>query len=222
LSHNYSSKNYEDRHLSFPEPYFIGIAGPSSAGKSTIAQKIVQTLPDGEAITVGMDSYYLSLPEFHMHDLDKWNFDRPEAFDKELMFKQILALSHGKTIEKPCYNYRRHSREQQGVMVNPAKYILVEGLYTLYWHELRGLYLTSAFITAHQTVCRSRKMHRDLTDRNLTPEYSIEQYESFVLPMYEKHIHPTRIYADIIIDGERKVEDSANLIIQRINEVLAR
>ena len=220
--HNCSTDSKDSKHQTSPEPYLIGIAGPSSAGKSTVAQKIIQTLPEGDAIIIGSDSYYLNLPEIHMDDLEEWNFDRPEAFDKVLMLKQILALSQGESIEKPRYSYRRHCRESHGDKVNPSKYIIVEGLYTLYWPELRGLYLTSAFITVPQTVCRSRKMHRDLTERNLTPEYSKEQYESFVLPMYGKHIHPTRIYADIMIDGEGKVEDSANIIIQRINEVLSR
>jgi len=200
----------------------IGIAGPSSAGKSTISQNLIHALPEGEAIIIGMDSYYLDMPVIPLDDIEAWNFDRPESFDKELMVKQILSLSQGEAIEKPLYSYKRHCRDSKGVMVYPAKFIIVEGLYTLYWPELRGLYLTSAFITAQQTVCRSRKMHRDLTERNLTPEYSTEQYESFVLPMYGKHIHPTRIYADIMIDGEGKVEDSVSILLGRIEEILSR
>lgn len=217
-----SLEREEDKQLISLEPYLIGIAGPSSAGKSSIARGLVQTMPKGEAIIIGMDSYYRDLPVIPLDDVEEWNFDRPEAFDKELLFKQILALSQGDSIEKPVYSYRRHCREPRGETVHPAKFIIVEGLYTMYWPELRGLYLTSAFITARQTVCRSRKMHRDLTERNLTPKYSTEQYDSFVFPMYGIHIHPTRFYADILLDGEAPIIKSVRLLQERIEEVLSR
>ena len=64
-------------------PQIIGIAGPSSSGKTELARQLVQKLP-GTAI-VSLDSYYRGMEEIPLEERKKVNFDHPDALDWELL-----------------------------------------------------------------------------------------------------------------------------------------
>ena len=41
--------------------YIIGIAGGTGSGKTTVARKIIESLPKGEVALIPQDSYYICL-----------------------------------------------------------------------------------------------------------------------------------------------------------------
>src|ERR1035441_10260050 len=77
-------------------PHIIGIAGPSSSGKSELARHLVEKLP-GTAI-VSLDSYYRGMEEIPLEARKKVNFDHPDALDWTLLHEHLKAMAAGEAI----------------------------------------------------------------------------------------------------------------------------
>jgi len=51
-----------------------------------------------------------------MCDANKYNFDRPDAFDLDLIIKTLRRLKEGKHADIPVYNFTTHSVENHKVL----------------------------------------------------------------------------------------------------------
>ena len=194
--------------------HIIGIAGPSSSGKSELAQQLVQRLP-GTSI-VSLDSYYRELGHLSLDDRAKVNFDAPESMDNDLILSDLRQLAAGKSIEKPRYDFAQFT--PSGVLdhVPAAEYVVVEGLFALYWPEVRSLLHATVYISASHEVCLERRLERDVRERGRTAEYVIGQYRDSVRPMCDRYIAPTEKYADLVLPGTNHLDQSVHFIIALI------
>ena len=175
-------------------PLVLGIAGPSGSGKSSIANALAEQMPD--ALVFGLDSYYLDqrgVPE------EQVNVDVPEALDFILLYNNLRALADGRTIV-------------------PKPVVVVEGLYALYWAELRALYTSSIFVMLDHDECLKRRIARDAQERGRSQTTVRLLYEEKVRPMYDRHVHPTRAHADISLDGRRPLAT----LVQQVRDSLPR
>ena len=84
----------------------ILIAGGSCSGKSTIAQRLVDT-SGIQALHFGLDSYYRDARGVPDHEIE---VDIPDALDHELIIDHVQQLVAGKAIDQPVYDYASHSR----------------------------------------------------------------------------------------------------------------
>lgn len=122
------------------KPVIIGIAGGSASGKTTIAQKIIDTFKDTNSIgIIKEDDYYKDQSNLSFEDRKKTNYDHPLAFDHELMRFQIQELIAGRIVEKPTYDYTVHNRSDKTEIVEPKDVIIIEGLFVLEEKEIRDL-----------------------------------------------------------------------------------
>jgi uridine kinase len=197
------------------KPYLIGIAGPSCAGKSYLSKHIAEKL---DAAMFHLDSYYKELDHMSLVQRAHWNFDAPEALDADLLFEHVRQLHKGMAIEKPIYDFTTHSRTSETETVEPHKYIIIEGLFALYWDEIVKLLGTKVFVDLGEDICLERRIERDIRERGRTRESVLEQYHSTVLPMAKRFVHPTRETADIIVTGN---DDISNEVASVLNHVLA-
>jgi uridine kinase len=197
------------------KPYLIGIAGPSCAGKSYLSQNIAKRL---DAAMLHLDSYYKELDHMSLVQRAHWNFDAPEALDADLLFEHVRAINRGETIQKPIYDFTTHSRTAETEAVEPRRFVIVEGLFALYWDEIRKLLGTQVFVDLGEDICLERRIERDIRERGRTRESVLEQYQSTVLPMAKRYVHPTREHADIIVTGNDAIENEVNAVL---NHVLA-
>ncbi len=62
-----------------PKPYVIGIAGPSGAGKTYLAEHLARELKD--VTLVPIDAYYPDLSHLPMAERERLNFDDPNLLD---------------------------------------------------------------------------------------------------------------------------------------------
>ena len=74
----------------------IGIAGGTGSGKTTVVNKIISSLPQGEVAVLPQDSYYRDLSAIPYEERTKVNFDEPAAIEWELLVKQLNELKLGK------------------------------------------------------------------------------------------------------------------------------
>lgn len=201
------------------KPHIIGIAGPSSSGKTELARRLAGILP-GTAI-VSLDSYYRSCSHLSLQERQKLNFDRPEALDWELLKQHVQAMAEGRAFEEPTYLFAEHTRGLETRRIEPAAFLIVEGLFVLYWPELRAMLNTTVYVETDPEVCYRRRLERDVAERGRTPEFVREQYERTVRPGAEQFILPTRRHADLVVSGERPLAESVEAVMAALREARA-
>src|ERR1035438_801778 len=119
------------------KPHIIGIAGPSSSGKTELARQLAGKLP-GTAI-VSLDSYYRGMEEIPLEARKKVNFDHPDALEWPLLQRHLQALAEGRPFDEPVYSFSEYARARQTKRIEPSEFVIVEGLFVFHWPELRDL-----------------------------------------------------------------------------------
>ena len=195
-------------------PHIIGIAGPSSSGKSELARQLVPRLP-GTAI-VSLDSYYRGMEEIPLEARKQVNFDHPDALDWELLHEHLRAMAAGRAFDEPVYSFAEYSRTRATRRIEPAEHVIVEGLFVLYWPELRRMLDTKIYVHTEAEVCFRRRLARDVAERGRTPESVREQYERTVRPSAEWFVCPTRKYADLVVSGEAPFAASITAVLRAL------
>lgn len=201
-----------------PVPLVIGLAGPSGAGKTTLARCLAAQLSGASILS--LDSYYRDYARLSPGEKARFNFDAPEAMDHLLLAAHLGDLARGQAVEKPVYDFATHSRLARTEIFRPGNALIVEGLFALYWEEIRVLYDLSVFIDADDDLCLERRLARDLAERGRTRESVLEQYRTQVRPMAERHVRPTARFADVMVSGQAPVEEMASLLIARLGRSL--
>ena len=184
----------------------IGIAGGTGSGKTTVVRKIVERLPPHYVAVVPLDSYYNDTSHMTEEQRKAINFDHPDAFDWQLLVKQIDDLRNGKAIEQPMYSYILSNRLKETVHVEPKPVIIIEGIMTLLNKKLRDIMDLKIFVDTDPDERLIRNIQRDIVERGRTVDMVVDRYLEVLKPMHEQFIEPTKRYADLIIPqgGENK------------------
>jgi len=194
--------------------HIIGIAGPSSSGKTELSRQLALRLP-GTPI-VSLDSYYRGMEEIPLAERKKVNFDHPDALDWELLHEHLQAIAQGRAFEEPVYSFADYARTAETRLIQPSDFLIVEGLFVLYWPELRGMLETKVYVQTDPDVCFDRRLRRDVAERGRTPKSVREQYEKTVRPSAEWFVHPTRKHADLVVSGEEPLADSTAVVMNAL------
>ena len=179
--------------------HLIGIAGGSASGKTMVARAIVEELGPDEAMVIEQDAYYRDLSHLPFDDRKRQNFDHPSAFDTDFMLEQLRVLLSGGFVDKPTYDYARHTRSDRTERVGDHAVIILEGILVLDDERLRDLMSVKVFIDTDPDVRLTRRLRRDIIQRGRDIESVLNQYEQTVRPMHLQFIEPSKRYADIII-----------------------
>jgi uridine kinase len=199
--------------------HIIGIAGPSSSGKSELARQLVDRLP-GTSI-VSLDSYYRGMEEIPLEERKKVNFDHPDSLDWELLHEHLVAIANGRAFDEPVYSFADYARTAETRRIEPTEFLIVEGLFVLYWPELRAMLNTKVYVETDPDVCFQRRLSRDVAERGRTPESVREQYDRTVRPSAEWFVYPTGKYANLTVSGEEPFERSTNAVIAALHRAKA-
>ncbi len=184
-------------------PHLIAIAGASGSGKSFLARYLAEQLP---ATVIAMDCYYHDLSHLPLAAREQQNFDVPEALDWDLLRSQLVVLAQGHDIERPVYDFAVHARSIRTETVRAGGFIIVEGLFALYDAAIRTLCRTKIFLAVDQPLADDRRLERDMRERGRTRESVLNQLRDTVQPMYQRYVLPTKVYADLLLDGAEPVE----------------
>ena len=193
-------------------PRLIGLAGPSGAGKTTLARALQTRLP-GPAAVLSLDAYYRDLAALSLAARARVNFDAPEAIDHQHLAADLRQLAAGHRVAIPVYDFTTHTRQTNQQSLTPADFLIVEGLFALYWPDINALYHLRLFVAANDALCLERRLARDRIERNRSPASIRAQYQQQVRPMYRRHIQPTARYADLILDGSTPTEEQVAAVL---------
>lgn len=193
----------------------IGIAGGTGSGKTTLTEKLKKEF--GEDVSVLYhDNYYRSHSEMPYEERTKLNYDHPDAFETELMIRDIEALRRGEAVHCPVYDYTIHDRSGDTVEVRPTKVIIVEGILIFENRALRELMDIKIFVDTDADVRILRRIMRDVKKRGRSLDSVVSQYLTTVKPMHEQFVEPSKRYADIVVlEGGHNLV-ALDMIIQRI------
>lgn len=188
---------------------FIGIAGGTGSGKTTLTEHLKQHFGDDISV-VHHDSYY-KYQDRPFEERCKQNYDHPDAFETDLMVEQLKELKAGKAIRCPVYSYADHQRTNETELIRPSKVVIVEGILIFQDPRLREMLDIKIFV----------ETDADVRDRGRTLESVITQYLTTVKPMHEQFVEPSRKYADIIVlEGGHNLV-ALDMIMQRIASHIA-
>lgn len=191
--------------------HIVLVGGGSCSGKSTLARNIFRELSQFASVEkISIDDYYKDLSGRNFETLDEYNFDTPDAIDSKLLFTHLSALLSGKTVSRRHYDFKTHSVSYSDVEVKPADFIIVEGIFALYYDELRQVAAASIFMESPADIRLIKRITRDQRERGLEIDYIIRQYWETVRPMHELYVAPGIKYADLIVDSG-KFDASENL-----------
>ena len=185
----------------------IGIAGGSGSGKTTVVNRIMESLPEGSVSVIVQDSYYWDNAHLSPEEKKRINFDHPDSIEWELLTRHLDLLRAGHAIDMPTYSYVECARLDKTIRVNPNKVTIVEGILIFTNAELRSRFNIKAFVDADSDDRLSRIISRDIIDRGRDVQEVLRHYHTFVKPMHLQFIEPTKRYADIIVPqgGENHV-----------------
>jgi len=200
--------------------HFIGVAGGSGSGKSTVARKVLEAVGPEEVSYIQQDSYYKDLSHLPADVRMQLNFDHPEAFDNQLLLEHLNTIRHRESIEKPIYDFKSFTRVGFE-RVEPRKVILVEGILVLGYQEIRDMLGIKIFVDTDSDLRIIRRIRRDVLERGRSLEFVLNQYLETVRPMHQQFIEPTKRFADIIIPEGGNNLVAMDMLITKIQALLS-
>lgn len=198
----------------------IGIAGGTGSGKTTVVNRIIESLPQGEVVVIPQDSYYMDNSHLPLEKRQEMNFDHPESIEFDLLVEHIKKLKNGEPIEQPIYSYLTCTRAKETVPIQPRHVVIVEGILIFSCDELRKLMDIKVFVDADADDRLSRVIARDIVERGRSVNKVLERYEKTVKPMHLQFIEPTKRYADIIVPQGGNNSVAINILTSIIEKTL--
>ncbi len=200
------------------KPYIIGIAGGSGSGKSTFAGRLKEAFPDQISL-ISCDNYYLPHDELPLEERAHLNYDAPEALEFDLMVRHLEELKNGQATLCPVYDFTKHTRSDQKTKIEPRPIILIDGILIFHDPALRECMDLKIYVEADADERILRRARRDMKERGRDLDSVIEQYLSTVKPMHNTYVKPTRVFADIILNGGKN-EQAFLLVKTQIERIL--
>lgn len=202
------------------KPIIIGVTGGSGSGKTSVSRAILNHFPEHSIMMLEHDSYYKDQSHLVFEDRLKTNYDHPLAFDTDLLITHLSKLLNYETIEKPVYNYVKHTRSDEIIIQEPKEVIILEGILILEDERLRDLMDIKIYVDTDDDIRIIRRIKRDMEERGRTLDSIIEQYLSVVKPMYNQFIEPTKRYADVIVPEGGENHVAIDLINTKVGSIL--
>ena len=199
----------------------IGISGGTGSGKTTVANRILESVNAEDVVFIQQDSYYRNLKDLPLDFKETANFDHPDALDNDLLAHHVRRLKAGHAVELPLYDFKTHTRLAQTLLIEPKPILIIEGILIFSDPRLLELMDIKVFVDTPDDIRFIRRLRRDIAERGRTVESVIEQYLVTVRPMHMQFVEPSKRYADVIIPEGGHNLVSIDLISGKIRERLS-
>jgi uridine kinase len=176
-------------------PFVIGVAGDSGAGKDTYSDSIQGLFGKHSVATLSGDDYHLW--DRHKPMWKVMTHLNPMANDLETFAKDLVNLTDGKTIYSKHYNHQT-GRMSRPFQVKSNDIIIASGLHALYMPILRECYNLSVYLDIDEDLRRHFKIERDVKHRGHPLEKVLSSMQRRE-PDSERFIKPQAEKADLIL-----------------------
>lgn len=191
------------------KPIFIGIAGGSGAGKSTVCTALIDKYPEKIGL-IQLDDYFK--PEADVPTVGALtNWDHPDSIYLDKLAADLEQLSEGKTVTIMTKSARLNpdwekTHKRIPVPFAPKPIMLVEGYLIFYNENIRKQFTTMIWLDVPHDVRWARRVHFKF------PEYE----EKVLIPMHEKYVEPTKQFAQHVIDTSELDKGGVLIAVEKI------
>ena len=196
------------------------IAGPSSSGKTTFAQRLsIQLRVNGiTSVALSMDNYFVNRAETPLDENGNYDFECIEAIDLKLFNDQLTALLNSEEVSLPTFDFTTGSRRYDGNMakLGENQVLIVEGIHGLNEKLTEAIprenkfkiyisALTALNIDDYNRISTAdsrliRRILRDSSFRGHSPVSTLRMWPS-VRNGEEKYIFPYQEDADVMFNS---------------------
>ncbi|MBI3585541.1 MAG: uridine kinase [Ignavibacteriales bacterium] len=197
----------------------IGIAGGTGSGKTTVTNKILESLDTTRVVVIQHDSYYKDISVHHGLTPDKINFDHPDSLETELLIQHIKELKSGRAVDQPIYNFTTHKRMPETNRLEPKEIIIIDGILIFVDKALRDLMDIKIFLDTDADERLIRRIRRDILERGRSVDSVMTQYMSTVKPMHLEFVEPSKHWADIIIPRGAENAVAIDMVVTKVKSM---
>ena len=204
----------------------VMLAGPSSSGKTTSANRLsTQLRVHGKhPILMSLDDYYIDRDKVPTGPDGKVDLEHINTIDTELFGQHLEALLKGEEVELPSFSFKKGRREWLGhkLRLTEKSVIIVEGLHAmnpvLLPETLDSSLIFRLFVTPllplnldnHNRIPSSylrllRRIVRDYETRGASVAHTLDMWQS-VRAGEEKWIYPFQENADVMFNSSTLYE----------------
>ena len=204
----------------------VMLAGPSSSGKTTSANRLATQLRvyGKKPILMSLDDYYIDRDRILPGPDGKVDLEHINTIDTELFGQHLAALLAGEEVEIPIFNFKLGKRQWVGhkMKLTPDTVIIVEGLHALnpvllpkdLDEKLVFRFFVSALLPLnlddHNRIPTSylrllRRIVRDFEGRGASVERTLDMWDS-VRQGEKRWIFPFQEKADVIFNSSTLYE----------------
>ncbi len=226
--HEKKIANIADMICSDKDKRIVLIAGPSSSGKTTFAQRLgIQLKVNGmKAVTLSMDNYFVNREDNPVDENGEYDFECIEALDLKLFNEQLASLLRGEEVQLPTFDFHTGTRKYLGntAKLNDDEVLVIEGIHGLNEKMTEAIprknkfkiyisALTVLNIDDYNRISTTdtrllRRMLRDSKYRSHPATATIKMWPS-VRNGEEKYIFPYQEEADVMFNSSLVYELSA-------------
>lgn len=206
----------------------VGIAGPSSSGKTTFIKRLkVQLEVNGiQPVELSLDDYYVDRERSPRGADGDYDFEALEALDRELLNHHVTRLLAGETVRTARFDFVTGKSAPNGgkeLRLNPTSMLLVEGIHALnpqllaaipreqtfriFIHPASALPYDRFSLFEPADVRLIRRIVRDRRHRGCSAADNLRRWPS-VRRGERLHIFPFHEYADAVFDSSLVYEVS--------------
>lgn len=204
----------------------VMLAGPSSSGKTTSANRLATQLRvhGKKPILMSLDDYYIDRDKIAPGPDGKLDLEHINTLDTDLFRADIKRLLAGEEVELPSFNFRKGRREWLGhkLRLHKDSVIIVEGLHGLNPamlpedvepHLIFRLYVSPLLplnLDNHNRIPTSylrllRRIVRDFESRGSSVQHTLDMWDS-VRRGEKRWIFPYQENADVIFNSSTLYE----------------
>lgn len=202
--------------------YLVGISGGSASGKTHLLQRLMTAFEPGELTLISMDHYYKDLADQAREPDGSVNYDRPEALMLDRFAEDVGRLMRGESVSIREYTFNVPGLAPRQLTFRPAPILVFEGLYVFYPEAVRRMLNLKVFVDADEHIKLSRRIRRDVVERQLTVEEVLDQYERQVVPAYREYVEPFKFYCDIVLPNNHSLETGTQVIVNHLRKEIGR
>jgi uridine kinase len=202
------------------EARIILIAGPSSSGKTTFANRLgIQLMVNGkDYITISLDDYFVDREMTPRDESGNYDFDTIDALDISLFNEDLTKLLEGEPVQIPTFDFMTGKRryDKDLIEVRKGQYIVIEGIhgmndrltesipskdkYKIYISALTQLNLDDHNRISTTELRLIRRMIRDNQFRGHNGEKTLELWEN-VVKGENRYIFPYQENANVMFNS---------------------